>query len=166
MSDHVRCHYVSPDGVECSIWIEKKFGDLCHIHKEMVSGTLAANGVNKPEYINIRKEEELSLRARLTGKTNQEACVILDTHIAGIEKIIEQQKMLHATAKAIRSEVIDSMTAEEIQVRRRMVVTSPDKPKKVGKLTSNMTDDEKVANLRAKHPTMTEKGARSMLGLD
>lgn len=166
MSDHVRCHYTSPDGVECSMWIEKKNGDLCYLHKDIVSHSLAANSVNKSEYIDFRKEDELTFRGQYQGKTNQEACVILDAHIANCEKEIERMKITHATAKALRSEVIDNMTAEEIQVRRRIAVNIVEKVKKPGKLSSSMTDDEKVANLRAKHPSMTEKGARSMLGLD
>lgn len=165
--DYIRCHYVSDDSIECASWFPRGEGNLCIVHRGMVSTSLAANGHNKPEYISKVKEVELSLRAKLDGKTTQESCSILDAHIAGIERIIEEQKLLALTARALRSEVIEGLSDEERQIRRRMKVPKSEgieKKKSSGKLIG--TNEEKIQKLIAKHSGMTEAGARMLLGLD
>lgn len=165
--DYIRCHYVSEDSNECASWFPRGEGNLCIIHRGMMSTSLAANGYNKPEYLSARKEVELSLRSRLEGKNAQESCSILDEHIAGIERIIEEQKLLALTARALRSEVIEGLSDEERQIRRRMKVSSPNKTEtksKTGKIKG--TNEEMIAKLMARHSGMTEVGAKMLLGLD
>lgn len=163
--DYIRCHYVSDDSIECASWFPRGEGNLCIVHRGIVSSTLAANGHNKEQYIGARKEAELSLRERINGKTPQESCGILDAHIAGIEKIIEEQKLLALTARALRSEVIEGLSDEERQIRRRMKVPKSEaKVKSSGKLIG--TDEDKIKKLMSKHSGMTEAGARMLLGLD
>jgi len=164
--DYIRCHYVSDDSIECASWFPRGEGNLCIIHRGTVSSALAANGHNKEQYIGARKEAELSLRAKLEGKSSQEACTILDAHIAGIERIIEEQKLLALTARALRSEVIEGLSDEERQIRRRMKVPKSESTakKSSGKIIG--TNEEKIAKLIAKHPGMTEMGAKMLLGID
>lgn len=165
--DYIRCHYVSEDKIECASWFPRGEGNLCIVHRGVISTSMAANGINKEQYIGARKEAELSLREKLEGKTPQECCNTLDAHIASIEKIIEEQKLLALTARAIRSEVIEGLSEEERQIRRRMKVPKSEsngKPKSSGKIIG--TNEEKIAKLMAKHPGMTELAAKMLLGLD
>ena len=165
--DYIRCHYVSEDKIECASWFPRGEGNLCLVHRGTISTSMAANGINKDAYLGARKEVELSLREKISGKTPQESCNILDAHIAGIEKIIEEQKLLALTARALRSEVIEGLSDEERQIRRRMKVPkseTAEKRKSSGKLIG--TNEDKIAKLMAKHPGMTEMGAKMLLGLD
>lgn len=165
--DYIRCHYVSDDSIECASWFPRGEGNLCIVHRGTISSALAANGHNKEQYIGARKEIETSLREKINGKTAQESCGILDAHIASIEKIIEEQKLLALTARALRSEVIEGLSDEERQIRRRMKVPkseTAEKRKSSGKLIG--TNEDKIAKLMAKHPGMTEMGAKMLLGLD
>jgi len=163
--DYIRCHYVSDDSIECASWFPRGEGNLCIVHRGTISTSLASNGHNKAEYIGARKDAELSLRDKIKDKTAQESCNILDAHIAGIEKIIEEQKLLALTARALRSEVIEGLSDEERQIRRRMKVPKSETVKKSsGKIIG--TNEEKIAKLMSKHPGMTEIGAKMLLGLD
>lgn len=164
--DYIRCHYVSDDSIECASWFPRGEGNLCIVHRGTISSSLAANGHNKEQYIGARKEAELSMRDKIAGKPSQEQLVILDAHIAGIEKAIEAQKLEALVSRAIRSEVIEGLSDEERQIRRRMKVPKSENvaKKSSGKIIG--TNEEKIAKLMAKHSGMTEAGARMLLGLD
>lgn len=168
MDDYIRCHY-SSDNLECSNWFPRGEGNLCIVHRAAISTTLAGNGINKPEYIGARKTEELSLRDLIAGKTSQEACSLLDEHIAKIELIIEEQKVKYLTARAVRSEVIEGLSDEERQVRRRMKVSSPTssepKEKKSSKKLGNMNQDEMIQSMLKKYPQLGLAGVKTMLGI-
>jgi hypothetical protein len=133
----------------------------------MIGATLAANGVNKDQYIDARRVAETSLREKIQGKTAQEQCNIIDAHIAGIEKIIEEQKILSFTARAVRAEVIEGMTEEDRQIRRNMKV--PRSVKAITRETKTRvkgTPEEMLKAFMAKYPSMSEAAAKDMLGLD
>jgi hypothetical protein len=161
--DYIRCHYTSPEGIECASWFPRGEGNLCIVHRGIVSTSLASNGIAKEEYIGARKEAETSLRARLQGLDSQAQCNLLDAHIAGIEKIIEEQKTLALTARAIRSEVIEGLSEDERQIRRRMKVPISEK-KSTKKIQG--TPEQMIEAFRSKWPNMTVEAAKAMLGLD
>lgn len=167
--DYIRCHYISEESIECASWFPRGEGNLCIVHRGMVSLKGAANGHNKPETISAMKQFESEFRVTYeNAKTNEEKCSILDAHLESIYKVIEIEKTKANVVRALRGEVIDGMSAEEIQIRRRMKVPKSDaEPKKrasSGKLIG--TNENKIAKLMAKHPGMTEAGARMLLGLD
>ena len=166
---YTRCHYVSEQGLECASWFPRGEGNLCVIHRGMISHAMAANGLNKPEYISARQQYESDFRASyILAETNQEKCVILDAHIAAIEKIIEQERVKSQVARALRSEVINGMSEEEIQLRRNMKVPKSESSKeskpRQGKLKG--TPEDMIKQTMSKWPNMTEAGARMLLGLD
>lgn len=166
MIDYIRCHFIdASNGVQCESWHSKGDGDLCPVHHGFISSTLAANGINKDEYVSARKDIEQSLRARLNGLDAQASCNLLDAHIAGIEKIIEEQKIISLTARAIRSEMIEGMSESDRQIRRNMKIPSSAKAStKAARIKG--TPDEMLKAFMAKYPSMTLDGAREMLGLD
>src|SRR5665213_2070664 len=103
MIDYIRCHYInSENGIQCESWHSVADGDMCPVHVGMVSSVLAANGINRDEYIDARKKNEISWRDKIQGKTPQEQCNIIDAHLAGIEKVIEEQKLISLVGRAIR----------------------------------------------------------------
>jgi len=167
MIDYIRCHYInSENGIQCESWHSVADGDMCPVHVGMVSSVLAANGINRDEYISARKVAETSLRARLQGLDAQAQCNLIDAHIAGIEKIIEEQKLLSLTARAIRSEVIEGMSEEDRQIRRNMKVPKSESVKRTSNPRVKGTPDEMLKAFMAKYPSMTMEGAKEMLGLD
>ena len=167
MIDYIRCHFInSENGIQCESWHSVADGDMCPVHVGMVSAVLAANGINKDEYINARKVAETSLRARLQGLNPQESCNLLDAHIAGIEKVIEEQKTLSLTARALRSEVIEGMTENDRQTRRLMKVPKSEKIVKEKQIRVKGTPDEMLTNFMKKYPSMSLEAAKDMLGLD
>ena len=166
MIDYIRCHFInSENNVQCESWHSKGDGDMCPVHIGFVSSTLAANGIAKDEYISARKDIEQSLRARLSGLDEQASCNLLDAHIAGIEKIIEEQKIISLTARAIRSEMIEGMSESDRQIRRNMKVpkSAESKPKTV---RIKGSPEDMLKAFMVKYPSMTLDGAKEMLGLD
>ena len=166
MIDYIRCHFIGENGIQCESWLSVGDGDMCPVHVGCVSSVLAANGINRDEYISARKTAETSLRERIDGKSAQEQCNIIDAHIAGIEKIIEEQKMLSLTARAIRSEVIEGMSEEDRQIRRNMKVPRTEKVAKTSSPRVKGTPDDMLKNFMAKYPSMSLEAAKDMLGLD
>ena len=167
MIDYIRCHYInSENGIQCESWHSVADGDMCPVHVGMVSSVLAANGVNRDEYIDARKKNEVSWRDKIQGKTPQEQCNIIDAHLAGIEKVIEEQKLISLVGRAIRSEVIEGMSEEDRQIRRNMKVPKSESVKKTSNPRVKGTPDEMLKAFMAKYPSMTLDGAKEMLGLD
>ncbi len=167
MIEYIRCHFInSENGIQCESWHSVGDGDMCPVHRGMISATLAANGINKDEYISTRRTAETSLRDLIQGKTAQEQCNIIDAHIAGIEKIIEEQKILSLTSRAIRSEVIEGMSEEDRQIRRNMKVPRSEPKAKETKARVKGTPEEMLRAFMAKYPSMSLEAAKDMLGLD
>lgn len=166
MIDYIRCHYVSADSIQCESWHSRADGDMCPVHRGIVSTVLASNGHSKDEYISARKAAEVSLREKIHGLNAQEQCNVIDAHIAGIEKIIEEQKTLALTARAIRSEVIEGMSETDRQLRRLMKVPRAEKSDKPRKQKISGTPQEMLAKFMSQNPKMSESVARELLGLD
>ncbi len=165
--DYIRCHYIdASNGIQCESWHSVADGDMCPVHRGMIGGTLAANGINKEEYITARRVAESSLREKIQNKTPQEQCNIIDAHIAGIERVIEEQKLLSLTARAVRAEVIEGMTEEDRQIRRNMKVPRSEPKVKESKARVKGTPDEMLKAFMSKYPAMTEAAAKDLLGLD
>ncbi len=167
MIDYIRCHYInSENAIQCESWHSVADGDMCPVHRGMVSAVLAANGINKDEYLSARNVAATSLRERLTGLDAQAQCNLIDAHIAGIEKIIEEQKALSLTARAIRAEVIEGMSEEDRQVRRNMKIPRSEPKVKTSSPRVKGTPDEMLKAFMAKYPSMSLEAAKDMLGLD
>jgi hypothetical protein len=166
MIDYIRCHYLdASNGIQCESWHSKADGDMCPVHHGMVSSVLAANGINKEEYLDARKAAETSLRDKIVGRSPQEQCNIIDEHIAKLERVIEEQKLLSLTARAIRSEVIEGMSEDDRQIRRQMKVAVKEKAATKSPRIKG-TPDEMLKAFMAKYPKMSIETAKDMLGLD
>jgi len=121
---HKRCIYVSPDtGIECEIWFQVKddeTNDFCILHKGSLSPSLAANGHNKDPYIAKRNEALLSLVEATRGLSVPESLSYLDQHIAGIERVIEDEKLKVLTARAKRAQILEGLSDEERKARQKI----------------------------------------------
>lgn len=167
MNTYRRCHFInSENNVQCESWFAShdNSGNLCPVHIGFVGTTLASNGINKAEYIDARHVAEKSLREKLIGLDAQQSCNLLDAHISSIERIIEEQKTLSLTARAIRSEVIEGMSETDRQARRLMRVPKSERVEKAPRIKG--TPEEMLSAFMKKYPSMTLEGAREMLGLD
>jgi hypothetical protein len=156
--------------VECQSWFPSQEGTLCIIHRGVNTAALAANGVNKEKFIEETNDEQKNLRDLVAGKTPVEACSLLDAHIAKLEKIIEEQKNKYFSARAIRAEVIEGLSEEERQVRRRTKVTVSSsnevKEKKSSKKMVSMSKDEMVQAMLKKYPALGLDGVKKLLGVE
>jgi hypothetical protein len=123
MSDsYARCHYISPDGLECEQWF-KSNGELslCPVHAGSVSASMASNGINKDPYIEKRNAAQFSLLTATEGmSTVAEKLAYYDQHIAGIERVIEEQKILVLTARAVRQNELEKLSDTEREARRKI----------------------------------------------
>jgi len=163
---YIRCHYTSPEGIECGSWLPRGKGNLCPVHIGMVSASLAANGTNKDEFLEAAKLSQAPLRDLIANKDKQEQCNIIDAHLARVYKIIEEQKLIASSYRALRGEVIEGMSLEEIQARRLMKVPKSVGKPSAGRISAKKTTEDNIKALLAKNPKMTEAGARMLLGLD
>ena len=169
VTGYLRCAFESVDGTECQSWFPSHEGTLCIIHRGINSAVLASNGINKAEFIAETNDEQKSLRELIAGKSANEACSLLDAHIAKLEKIIEAEKNKYYSARAIRAEVIEGLSEEERQIRRRAKVDSrPNevKEKKSSKKMVNMSKDEMVQSMLKKYPMLGLDGVKKLLGVE
>lgn len=121
-----RCEY-PPDlngGRECEVWYPSEEGSLCVLHRGTVSVSLInADESLKGEYIRIRNEQ--------AAQCHQMTLEQLDEHIAGIEKVIENERTKLLTARAKRSAKLQDLSDEERAERRKIkYVGSDERPKK------------------------------------
>ncbi len=166
---YFRCAFTSGDGTECQSWFPSHEGTLCIIHRQVNSFKLAANGVHKSELISELTDEQKSLRELIAGKDAVEACHILDAHIAKIEKIIEAEKNKYFSARAIRAEIIEGLSEEERQVRRRAKVElrpESEKSERKSKKLTSMTQDEAIQAMLKKYPSLGLDGVKKLMGVE
>lgn len=163
--DYIRCHFISDARIQCESWHSRADGDFCPVHKGAISTKSASNGINKDEYIDARKATEKSLREKIQGLNAQESCNLIDEHISRIEKVIEEQKLISLTARAIRSEIIEGMSEGDRQIRR-LAKVGPPKEKKETKKRLTGSPAEMLSKFMANNPKMTEAVAKELLGMD
>lgn len=168
MSDsYRRCRYFDPEGIECDTWFpfteveslataEDIRQYYCVNHRDVVSTDLAANGVNKATYIEKRKiEETLCFKMTLDE---------LDAHIAGIEVIIEQEKLKAMTARAVKRQKIEDLTEDEREERRKIKTPRQVDPDKVKK-SPGVTLKSNPLKYMIQKNGLSRENAISMLGL-
>jgi hypothetical protein len=114
---HKRCHYVSPEtGIECEIWHTNE-SDFCILHG---SSAVAPNGTAKDPYIAKRNEAMTSIAEAVKGLSVPEALAYLDSHLAGIEQVIADQKIKALAARGKKAEIIDGLSDAERTARQKI----------------------------------------------
>jgi hypothetical protein len=110
-----RCEY-PPDvngGRECEVWFPSEEGRLCIMHRNSAGPELAHLDESlKSEYIRLRNEQSV-----LCHKMSLDE---LDIHIAGIEKVIENERTKLLAARAKRSDKLQLLSDEEREERRKI----------------------------------------------
>lgn len=133
-SGYNRCHYTSPEGFECETFFPSDQGNLCPVHLGSLSISLASHGIGKESYLEQRNNALFSLIEAMNGKSTNDALQFLDEHIAGIERVIEGEKIKVLTARAKRAELIEGLSESERKERQKI---------KTPKLDSNGNVKEK-----------------------
>lgn len=164
---YVRCHYISPDGFECDSWIPSIDGEnheLCAVHASALSLPMASNGVNKDSYISKRNAAQFSLLAATEGMSVSDKLAYYDQHIAGIEKIIEEQKMLVLTARALKQTELEGLTEAERAERRKIrtpKIERAEKPNAAKSLGKELIAKEKaIANIISQRKVLGKETSR------
>lgn len=166
MTSHARCKYISPDNIECEIWFatsDQEF-KLCPLHRDSIAPALAANGINKDQYIMKRSAAEISCATMTDAE--------LDAHIAHFEAIIEEAKMNVLVGKATVRTRESKLTDDERKARR--LIRAP----KLQSIDSNGVKKESKASkekatiksnpirfLMDRNAGLTREKAITMLGL-
>jgi len=151
------CNYIDSDSIQCDAFYDaNEHPTMCAIHRRTVGTDLAANGINKSDYITRRQEHEKFV--------SQMTMAELDIHIAEIEKVIEQEKMKLLVTRARKGAELDKLSnAERAELRK---IKTP-KVEKVVK--SPKTTDVKGLMGKAIESMMrlgiTEQQAKEKLGL-
>lgn len=175
MSSYVRCRYISPDGLECETWFPHSETTIfCPVHIGSVSLSLAANGIAKDSYIEKRNNAQLNLLEATKDMSVNDALAYYDQHIAGIEKVIEEQKMLVSTARALRQNELEKLSESERAERRKIQTPRVAREKKASsanELGKEMKAREKaIANIismrNSQGKTTTREQAIALLEAD
>ena len=117
-----RCEY-PPNingGRECENWFPSEEGRLCILHRSSAGPELAHLDESlKSEYIRIRNEQSVICHTMTLDE--------LDQHIAGIEKVIENERTKLLAARAKRSDKLQLLSDEEREERRKIKYVRPER---------------------------------------
>jgi hypothetical protein len=153
-----RCCYINDQGLQCETWFEANTDSkLCAPHSEIISPS--SNGHSneaKIKYIDLVNEQ-----GALCAKMSLDE---LDIHIAGLEKLLEEEKARLYAARAKRTQKLDDLSEEERKVRRAIKVTrSVEEKEKKPKKATLASDPVKYMMQKF---NLTEDQAKKMLGDD
>jgi hypothetical protein len=175
---HRRCIYLDERGTQCDTWFKAiDSNKLCETHRNILSSSGHINEENKVKYIDLVNDERAYCYHFLDGdaqeqkqnlifqfKDDESGTIFdkLDSHIAFIEKIIEDMKARLHSARATKSEALDSLTEDERVERRKVKIDKAFKPEKT-KAPSLKSDP--VGHLVKKN-NMSKQDASDLLSMD
>jgi hypothetical protein len=175
---HRRCIYLDERGTQCDTWFKAVDSNkLCEVHRNILSSNDHINEENKAKYIDLVNDERAYCYHFLDGeaqcqkqdlifqfKDDESGTIFdkLDSHIAFIEKVIEDMKARLHSARAAKSEALDSLTEEERVERRKVKIDKAFKPEKT-KAPSLKSDP--IGHLVKKN-NMSKQDASDLLSMD
>ena len=171
-----RCCHLDERGQQCDSWfpaVDKS--KLCPLHSQSVR----TNGrvENTPLYIDLVNDERSYCYHFLDGtEQKQEKTLIfefkddesgtvfdkLDSHIAFLEKVIEDVKARLHEARAVKSEKLDELTEDQREERRKVKIDKAFKPSATK--TASFKSDP-IAHLTKKQG-MSASDANDLLNMD
>ena len=173
---HRRCIYLDERGQQCDKWFRAiNASKLCDVHSRCNSPSLSEE--SKVRYIDLVNDERkycyhfLDGSAQLQSKTliyefkdDSEGSLFdkLDSHIAFLEKVIEDTKARLHSARATKAEKLDELTEEERVERRKVKIDKTINPTKA-KVVSFKADP--IGNLVKKN-NMSQSDASDLLNMD
>jgi|ERR1035441_3518916 hypothetical protein len=173
-----RCFYLDERGVQCDSWfpaVDSK--KLCPAHSEIIGTSSKVNEEAKVKYIDLVNDERKYCYHFLSGeaqnqsqdlihefKDDSEGSVFekLDTHIAFIEKVIEDMKARLHSARAVKSEKLDELSEEERKELRKIKIDKAFKPEK--EKTKSFKADP--VEFLSKKQGMSKEDASALLNMD
>ncbi len=172
-----RCCYLDERGQQCETWFPAVDANkLCPAHREIISPS--QNGLDsKVKYIDLVNDQRKYCYHFLDGlaqeqrqelifefKDDQEGSIYdkLDTHIAFLEKVIEDLKARLHSARAVKTEKLDNLSEEQRAELRKIKIEQFKEPKKE-KIPTFKGDP--VAHL-AQSRGLSVESAKDLLSLD
>jgi hypothetical protein len=173
-----RCFYIDDRGQQCDTWFPAiDDNKLCNPHREIITPGKNGNEEAKVKYIDLVNDERLYCYHFLNGEAqNQSQTLIhefkddaegtifekLDSHIAFIEKVIEDMKARLHSSRAVRTEKLDELTEEE---RKHLRSIKIDKVFRPGKVKAPSFKADPVGFLASKNK-MSKTDASNLLEMD
>lgn len=175
-----RCHYIDNRGEQCETWFPAvDTNKLCAPHSQIISPSPRnGNDEAKVRYIDLVNDERAYCYHFLSGESqNQSQTLIhefkddsegtifekLDSHIAFIEKVIEDMKARLHSARAVRTEKLDELSESERAHLRTLKIDKEFKKKEKEKPISFKADP---IGFLAKKNSMSKTDASALLDMD
>jgi len=131
-----RCQYVSPQGEECDVWFQVDGkGHLCPKYHRNLSVT-----ENKENFISLMNSER-DLCYKMSNEDLEQHITSLE---AKIEEFLQTERTKLASARAVRAERYQKMSAEERKELQKIKVSDPNGKKPTAK--SREDKSTKMAN--------------------
>jgi hypothetical protein len=172
-----RCFYLDERGQQCDTWFTAiDTNKLCPAHRKIISPNKFSEE-NNPKYIDLVNDERKYCYHFLSGESqNQSQELIhefkddetgtvfekLDTHIAFIEKVIEDMKARLHSARAVKAEKLDDLSEEERKELRKIKI---DKSFKLLKVKTPSLKSDPIGHL-IKKQGMSKQDASDLLSMD
>ena len=128
-----RCAYLYPHGQQCDVYFQAiDSNKLCPAHREVFNGK-SKTEESKVRYIDLVNDERKYCYHFQDGtaqsqsqdlifqfKDDEDGTVFekIDKHIAFLDKVIEDLKARHSTARQVRVEKLDQLSEEERKILR------------------------------------------------
>jgi len=174
-----RCFYIDDRGQQCEEWFAAiDANKLCLAHRELITPNGRVSEDNKVKYIDLVNDERAYCYHFIDGsKQEQKQTLIfeyqddsegsvfekIDAHIAFIEKVLEDMKARLHSARAVRSEKLDSLSEEERKTLRATRIHK-ELTKNPEKKTPSFKSDP-IAFL-SKKQNMSKEDASDLLSMD
>ena len=135
---HRRCIFLDERGQQCDTWFKAvDKNKLCPSHREIISPARNGNEQSSQNYIDLVNDERKYCYHFLDGSSqNQSQTLIyefkddsegtvfdkLDSHIAFIEKVIEDMKARLHSAREVKLEKLDALSeSERVELRKHKI---------------------------------------------
>lgn len=173
-----RCIFINDRGAQCDEWFPAiDDNKLCATHREIITPNGRLNPTQIPKYIDLVNDERTYCYHFKDGtaegqkqtlifefQDDAEGSVFdkLDSHIAFIERVIEDMKARLHSSRAVRAEKLDSLSEEERKCLRAIKI---DKAVKSDSPKTPSFKADPVSHL-AKTKGMSKENARALLDMD
>jgi hypothetical protein len=151
-----RCYYLDDRGEQCEKWFPATDDNkLCLDHREFMGVNGHANPANTAKYIDLVNDEREYCYHFLSGARQKQSKTLIfefkddedgtvfekiDSHIAFIEKVLEDMKARLHSARAVKSEKLDELSEEERKELRKQKVEKAINPERAKKAKSFKSD--------------------------
>jgi len=177
-----RCNYLDNHGQQCDKWFPAiDSTKLCENHRGIISSNGTSDKLNEtPKYIDLVNDQRQYCYHFLDGtaqnqsqklifefKDDEDGSIFdkLDSHIAFIEKVLEDMKARLHSARAVRGEKLDALSESERSELRKIKLDKAVKEPKVKADKAPSLKKDPVSYLM-KTKKMSEADAKESLNMD